>query len=117
MPSEYTALVAALKLTSYPVAEYGWKTRPEGAYLVTSLDFESGNLDGDGGKLDRSWSGSVDAFYPKLSDRDDVIETVEEILEEIFGASWNMNSLQYESTTGLFHIEWTFDAVGEPDGD
>ena len=30
MPSEYEALVAALKLTSTPVAEYGWKTRPEG---------------------------------------------------------------------------------------
>ena len=31
MPSEYEALVAALKLTSTPVAEYGWNTRPEGA--------------------------------------------------------------------------------------
>jgi hypothetical protein len=111
MPSEYEALVAALKLTSYPVAEYGWKTRPEGAYLTTSLDFESGTLTGCGEKLDRSWSGSVDAFFPKLTDRDDVIETVEEILSEIFGDSWGMNSLQYENTTGLFHIEWTFDAV------
>ena len=115
MPSEYEALVAALKLTEYPVAEYGWKTRPEGTYLVVGLDFENGNLNGEGEKLDRSWSGSVDAFFQKLADRDDVVETVEEILSEIFGAAWTMNSLQYESSTGYFHVEWTFDAVDEPE--
>ena len=38
MPSEYEALVAALKLRSTPVAEYGWRTRPEGAYYVVQLD-------------------------------------------------------------------------------
>ena len=69
MPSEYEALVAALKLTSIPFAEYGWKTRPEGAYGVVQLDFEAGSLNGDGAKADRAWEGSVDLFYPKLSDR------------------------------------------------
>ena len=42
MPSEYEALVAALKLTSVPFAEYAWKTRPEGAYGVVALEFEAG---------------------------------------------------------------------------
>ena len=37
MPSEYESLVAALKLSTTPVAEYAWKTRPEGAYRVISL--------------------------------------------------------------------------------
>ena len=113
MPSEYEALVAALKLTSYPVAEYGWKARPEGTYLVVGLDFESGSLNGEGEKLDRSWSGSVDAFFRLLSERDDVIETVEEILTEILGDRWSMNSLQHETSTGLFHIEWVFDCLDE----
>ena len=107
MPSQYEELVAALKLTDIPFAEYAWKTRPEGAYGVVSLDFASGSLDGDGRKQDRAWEASVDVFYPRLTDRDDLIEEIEEILSEICGASWEMNSTQYETDTGLFHVEWT----------
>ena len=91
MPSEYEALVAALKLTSIPFAEYGWKTRPEGAYGVVQLDFEAGSLNGDGAKADRAWEGSVDLFYPKLSDRTDLIDEVEETLAEVVGDSWSLN--------------------------
>lgn len=111
MPQEYEALVAALMLTGIPFAEYGWKTRPEGAYGVVSLDFEAAGLDGDGEKLDRSFSGSVDLFYPKLTDREDLIDEVEETLAEILGSSWALNSTQYESGTGLFHVEWTFEVM------
>ena len=111
MPSEYEALVAALKLTSVPFAEYGWKTRPEGAYGVVQLDFEAGHLDADGSKQDRAWEGSVDLFYPKLSDRTELIEEVEETLEEICGNSWELNSTQYETSTGLFHVEWVFQVL------
>ena len=111
MPSEYEALVAALKLASVPFAEYGWKNRPEGAYGVVQLDFESGTLDGDGGKLDRSWEGSVDLFYPKLTDRGELIEEIEEIMTEVLGNSWELNSTQYETGTGLFHVEWVFEVM------
>lgn len=114
MPSEYEALVAALKLTSVPFTEYGWKTRPEGAYGVVQLDMESGNLTGDGAKCDRAWEGSVDLFYPKLSDRTDLIDEIEETLAEICGASWTLNSTQYETGTGLFHVEWVFEVLDEP---
>lgn len=111
MPSEYEALVAALKLTSIPFAEYGWKNRPEGAYGVVQLDFEAGHLDAGGTKQDRAWEGSVDLFYPKLSDRNDLIEEIEETLEEICGNSWELNSTQYENSTGLFHVEWVFQVL------
>jgi len=107
MPSEYEALVAALKLTDIPFAEYAWKARPEGTYGVVSLDFESGQLDGDGQKQDQSWEASVDVFFSGLSERDDLISTVEEILTEICGNSWELNSSTYENNTGLFHVEWT----------
>ncbi len=119
MPSEYEALVAALKLTSIPFAEYGWKARPEGAYGVVQLDFEAGHLDGDNGKLDRAWEGSVDLFYPKLSDRSDLIDEIEETLTEILGSSWELNSTQYETGTGLFHVEWAFQCqnVASEDGE
>ena len=111
MPSEYEALVAALKLTSIPFAEYGWKKRPESAYGVVQLDFEAGNLNGDGEKLDRAYEGSVDLFYPKLTDRGDLIDEVEETLTEVLGDSWSLNSTQYENNTGLFHVEWVFQCV------
>lgn len=109
MPSEYIALVAALKLTDTPVAEYGWKNRPEGAYYTVQLESETDSLDGDGLKQDRAWEGSLDLFYPKLSDRTDLIDATEEILAEICGSSWYMNSTQYETSTGLFHVEWVFE--------
>jgi hypothetical protein len=117
MPSEYIALVAALKLTDTPVAEYGWKNRPEGAYYTVQLESETDSLDGDGLKQDRAWEGSLDLFYPKLSDRTDLIDATEEILAEICGSSWYMNSTQYENSTGLFHVEWVFEVQDgqEPD--
>ena len=117
MPSEYEALVAALKLTSTPVAEYGWKTRPEGAYYVVQLEGESGQLNADGGKQDRCWEGSLDLFYPKLTDRNDLIDQTEEVLTEIFGASWELSSTQYETGTGLFHVEWVFECLDDPEED
>lgn len=118
MPSEYEALVAALKLLSVPFAEYGWKNRPEGAYGVVSLEFEAGSLNGSGTKNDRAWEGSVDLYYPKLSDRTDLIEEIEETLDAVCEDSWELNSTQYENETGLFHMEWTFqvqDAPEEPE--
>ena len=114
MPSEYEALVAALKLCTTPIAEYGWRTRPEGAYRVIQLDLESGRLNGDGMKKDRSWQGSIDQFYPKLTDRDDLNAEVEETLTEILGNSWSLNSTQYEQDTGLFHVEWVFEVLNNP---
>ena len=117
MPSEYEALVAALKLTSTPVQEYGWKTRPEGAYYVVQLEGEAGRLNGGNVKQDRSWEGSLDLFYPKLTDRGDLVDATEEILTEVFGASWYLNSTQYETGTGLFHVEWVFEAMDEPEDD
>lgn len=115
MPSEYEALVAALKLLSIPFAEYGWKTRPEGAYGVVQLDFEAGQLNAEGEKQDRSWEGSVDVFYTKLTDRDDIIESVEETLATICGDSWYLNSTQYETGTNLFHVEWVFQVLDTPE--
>ena len=106
MPTEYETLVAALKLTGIPFAEYGWKSRPEGMHGVVSLDPEAESMNGDGEKLDRSWEASVDVFFRKLSERANVISIIEETLAEVCGDSWELNSIQHENTTGLFHIEW-----------
>lgn len=112
MPQEYETLVAALKLTDIPFAEYGWKARPEGTYGVVGLDFESGSLRGDSMKQDRSWRGTVDVFFQKLADRTGLIAAIEEILTEICGGTWELNSIQYETETSLFHVEWEFHITG-----
>ena len=112
MPAEYEALVAALKTTDIPFAEYGWRTRPEGTYGVVSLDFEAGSQNGDGLKQDRSWEASVDVFFRNLSARADVCAEVEEILTEVCGGSWEMNHMQHEPDTGLFHFEWVCRLTG-----
>ena len=120
MPDEYKALLDALKETKTPVAEYAWKTRPEGAYYVISLDMESGNLNGDGEKLDRGFEGSLDLFYRKLADRKSLVSQTETILDNVCGSSWELNSTQYETETGLFHVEWVFevfDGETEPEPD
>jgi hypothetical protein len=82
---------------------------------VVSLEFEAAHLDGDDAKNDRVWEGSIDLFYPKLSDRSDLIEEIEETLTETVGNSWELNSTQYENSTGLFHVEWVFQVVNTPE--
>lgn len=121
MPSEYEALVEALTSTEIPFAEYGWKTRPDGMFGVVGLDYEAGSLEGDGLKQDRSFGGSVDLYYRNLSDRAGAMGLIEAALVSCLGDGWELNSVQFETETGLFHVEWTFEVTGtiaapEPDG-
>ena len=37
---------------------------------------------------------------------------VEDALDEI-GAAWYLNSVQFENDTGLIHIEWVVETVGQ----
>ena len=36
-------------------------------------------------------------------------DLVENALEEVCEASWQVNSIQHESQTGYFHYEWVFE--------
>ena len=117
MASEYETLVEKLKATGIPFAEYGWKTRPEGTYGVITPDMEAGSANGDGEKLDRAWDTSVDLFFPRLADRKALTRAVETAMKEVCGDSWSVNSIQYEQQTGLFHVEWICEVIGELDGE
>ena len=111
MPEEYSGLVAALKTLEAPFAENGWTSRPKGnTYGVVSLDFELNGLTGDDVKVMRAWSGSVDVFSTDKAG-EGIPEEVEELLEEFFGASWILNSHEWEQATRLFHWEWTFETA------
>ena len=121
MPDDYTTLVTALKTLDIPFAEDGWTSRPNvNTYGVVQLDFESDAMRGDDAKLITSYEGSVDLFSMSR-DGDGMVEAVVEILEEVCGPCWSLNSHVWEQGTRLFHWEWTFevdDAVhSEDDGD
>lgn len=121
MPTEYTALVAALKaltqgetpnVKTLPMAESEWNTRPEGdSYGTVTLDFETQALYANNRKVLTAYNGAVDLFSKKR-DGDGWVPGITGVLTEYCDSAWSLNSHQYERETGLFHWEWTFD-IGE----
>ena len=87
-------------------AEYEWKTRPNGNFGTVQLDFEAEDDIGDDIKQDRAWEGSVDLFTNGKQML--IVAAVESALAEVCGASWYLNSEQYEHETGLIHREFVF---------
>lgn len=110
---EYDSLVSDLKAlqqenVTLPMAEDEWYTRPDTvSYGIVSIDFEAGQLNGDGVKLDKCYEGSVD-LYSLTRSGAGWIDLITAALTSHCGASWSLNSHMYERDTGLFHWEWTF---------
>ena len=119
MSSIYESLVAALKnltqgtspdpVVTLPMAENEWNTRPDTvSYGIVSLDFEADRIEGDDGKLDISYEGSVDLFS-LVKDGAGWVSLITQTLTTYCGPCWSLNSHTYERETGLFHWEWTFE--------
>lgn len=103
----YEELVQELQaIEGVRFAEYEWKTRPNGDFGTVQLDFEAAVENGDDCKVHRAWEGSVDLFTH--GQNDEAVEAVEDVLTEICGSSWELNSIQYERETGLIHREFVF---------
>ena len=103
----FDELVTKLKaISGVQFAEYEWKTRPSGNFGTVQLDFEAEDDEGDDSKQDRAWEGSVDLFTNGKQML--IVAAVESALAEVCGASWYMNSEQYEHETGLIHREFVF---------
>lgn len=114
MPEEYAALAEELKSleqqgVALPMAEDEWRTRPDTvSYGLVSLDFESGRLEGDDVKQDRSHEGSADLFS-LVQGGAGWVPLIEAALTKHCGSCWSLNSRRYERETGLFHWEWVFE--------
>lgn len=95
-------LIELKKLGSF--AAWGWSHAPSGDYGVISMDGQTelkvGNRQGE--KIPK---GTIDWFTRNPSGS--VPAEVEAVLDQ-FGASWYLNSIQYESDTGLIHYEWVW---------
>ena len=103
----YEELVTKLKaIQGVKFTEYEWKTRPTGNFGTVQLDFEAESDEGDDCKQDRAWEGSVDLYTTGKQML--IVAAVESALAEVCGASWYLNSEQYEQETGLIHREFVF---------
>lgn len=103
----YDELVQALKaIEGVSFAEYEWKTRPAGNFGTVRLDFEVPADNGDGVKQERGYEGSVDLYTHGQQMM--LAAAVESALKTVCGASWSLNSIQYERETGLVHREFVF---------
>ena len=121
MCAEYTALVAAMKAltqgetpntVSLPMAENGWNTRPNAeSWGVIALEFEADSLHGDDVKVATAYEGSVDLFSRNRNGAG-WVDLITNTLTAYCDGAWSLNSNQYETETGLFHWEWTFQVEG-----
>ena len=103
----YEALLTALRaIKGLKVAEYEWRTRPDGDYCTVQLDFEASGSNGDDVKQDRAFEGSVDLYTKGKGMM--TASAVESALESVCEGSWELNSEQYEHETGLIHREFVF---------
>ena len=104
----YEELVAALKaLKNVSFAEHEWATRPTTDFGTVQLDFDAAQDEGDDLHTDRAIQGSVDLYTHGQAWT--TAAAVENVLEEICGASWHLNLKAYESSTGLIHREFVFE--------
>lgn len=76
-------------------------------YLVWQEEGD-GDLVADGTHVERAITGTVD-LYTK-TEGDPMLDEVEQALEGV-GASWYLNSFQYETETGLLHFEWVWEVL------
>lgn len=103
----FDQLVSALKsITGVQFTEYEWKTRPNGNFGTVQIDFEAEDDEGDDGKIDRAFEGSVDLYTHGKQML--TVAAVESALETVCSGSWYLNSEQYERETGLIHREFVF---------
>ena len=102
----YDDLVATLKSTDIPFAEYAWDSPPDTDYGVISVDSEGASFGANMHKTHQAPQGTIDLFT-RSNDRT-AMQTIQEVLEAFNGCAWYLSSVQYEDATRLIHWEWVF---------
>lgn len=85
-------------------AAWGWSHAPLGEYGVVSVDGQNALRAGDR-LAEKVPEGTVDLFTRKPVSA--LPGGIEAALDGL-GASWYLNSVQYEQDTGLLHYEWVW---------
>ena len=95
-------LIELKKLGAF--AAYAWSHAPSGDYGVIAIDGQNALRAGDV-TAEKVPEGTIDWF---CRDPDSTMpESIESLLDSM-GASWYLNSVQYETDTGFIHYEWVW---------
>lgn len=73
--------------------------------LVWAESGEEESFHSDNQKSEQRIVGTVDLFTK--TEFDPIADSVQETLEDL-GATWALNSVQYEEETNLIHMEWSW---------
>lgn len=73
-------------------------------YIVWAEDSRN-DFVADGKHIEKVWQGTVDLFTK--TEGDSKIEQIEQGFDSL-GVAWELNSVQYETDTGLIHYEWVW---------
>lgn len=107
MASMLEQLQAALVALTDKTYHYFAQPNTTPPYLVWMEDSDN-DITADNIHAEKALAGTID-LYTKTED-DPLMASVPLALEEI-GASYYLNSVQYEEETGLIHYEWAFEVV------
>lgn len=103
----YDALVTLLRSTGIPFAEGDWNNAPQsGNYAAIALDLEGETLWGDGHQRQQAIQGTIHLFC-RTRDRTD-FNHIQRALDAT-GISWDLNSIQTETSRRMIHYEWVFE--------
>lgn len=85
-------------------AAYAWSHAPADNYGVIAIDGQNALRGGDK-TAEKVTEGTIDWFTRTPASA--IPGGVESMLDRL-GASWYLNSVQYEEDTGLLHYEWVW---------
>lgn len=108
MPDKIALLEQALAATGYDFAHFGWSRAP-GTEYGTWAEEGAEDLVGNGRHIERGTVVTVDLFT-----RDDsgAPRAAVEAQLEALGWPWRLDSINYESETGLIHLYWRVSVYG-----
>ena len=75
-------------------------------YIVWAEDGASTSFSANNRQSEQEVTGTVD-LYTQM-EYDPLIDEIQEALDAVPHAAWNLNSVAYEDETALIHYEWTF---------
>jgi hypothetical protein len=101
----YKKLLEQLRATGIPFAETAWKKAPRSDYGVIDIDGQAEAMWADNRMKTQAIEGTVDLFTHGAGES--AAKNIQTALDTC-GVSWQLNSIQYESDTGLRHFEWIY---------
>ena len=101
-------LSAALAAMATPVPCYHYFRYTESTPWVVWQEDGDNSQRSDNAVIDQGISGTID-LYTK-TEYDSAADVIQTFLND-YGASWYLNSVQFEDETRLIHHEWVFEVV------